>query len=86
MNQVTSLILWVFLDLLDQWVPREHKETLDQEDLKAGRDSRDPQVSMGNLVFQETQAHPDLQANKAPQESASCLRWHQGSMRRPLHT
>lgn len=74
MNQVISLILWAFLDLLDQWVPREHKETLDQEDLKAGRDSRVPQVSTGSPVFQETQALPDLQANKAPQE-ASRLRW-----------
>lgn len=74
MNQVISLISWAFLDLLDQWVPREHKETLDQEDLKAGRDSRDPQVSTGSPVFQETQALPDLQANKAPQE-ASRLRW-----------
>lgn len=74
MNLVIFLILWAFLDLLDQWVLREHKETPDQEDLKAERDSRDPQVSMGSLVFQETQACPDLQANKAPQEEALWLR------------
>lgn len=86
MNQVISLILWAFLDLLDQWVPREHKEALDQEDLKAGRDSRDLQVLTESPVFQETPARPDLQANMAPQEWASCLRWRQGSTRRPLLT
>lgn len=65
MNLVISLILWAFLDLSDPWGPREHKATLDQEDLKAGGDTRDPQVLMGSPVFQETQANPDLQANKA---------------------
>lgn len=70
MNLVISLILWAFLDLLDQWVPQEHKDTLDREDLKAGRDSRDPQDSMGSLVFQETLACLDLQANKALLEVA----------------
>lgn len=84
MNLVIFLTLWAFLDLMDQWVPREHKETLDREDLKAERDFQDPQVSMGSLGFQETQASPDLQANKDPREGAFWLRWHQGSMRRPL--
>lgn len=82
MNLVIFLTSWAFLDPMDQWVPREHKETLDQEDLKAERDFQDPQVWMGSLGFQETQASPDLQANKDPRE-ASRLRWHQGSMRRP---
>lgn len=65
MNLVTFLILWAFLDLLDQWVPRERRETLDQEDLKAGRGFRGLQVLMGSPVFQEIQVSPDLLPNKA---------------------
>lgn len=82
MNLEIFLTLWGFQDLLDQWAPREHKETLDQEDLKAERDFKDLQVLMGSLVFQETQGCPDLQENKAPRE-ASQHRWHQGSTRSP---
>lgn len=84
MNLEIFLTLWAFLDLMDQWVPQEHKETPGQEDLKAERDSRGLQVSMGNLGFQEIQASPDLLPSKDPREEASWHRWHQGSMRRPL--
>lgn len=70
MNLAISLILWAFLDLSDPWGPQEHRGTQDQEDLKAGGDIRDPQVLMGSPVFQETQASPDLQANKALLEAA----------------
>lgn len=83
MNLVIFLISWAFPDLLDQWVLRERKETPDQEDLKAERGSRDPQVSMGSPVSQETQACRDLRVNKAPRE-ASRLRWLQDSMKNPV--
>lgn len=75
---------WDSQDRLDLRVLQELRDTPDQEASKADGDFRVLLDLTESLVFQETQESPDLQASLVLLEATCCLRWLQGSMRRPF--